>query len=201
MAQVRIGASMRDATGQAKNAFNTASATAGEAGANASGVNAALTPQLEREFQNPTGYSPDELNKMNVASEQGAGGAESSLKGEAAGQVARTRNSAGYSTALDEAARDKTRSLSENSLNIQGQNAKLAQANKQHAGDELAGIYGTDVKETLGAQGLMPEDINAETNSGNSGWYQNMTNLMNTLANVRRAFGKSSSGDGGGGGN
>jgi hypothetical protein len=181
MAQVRIGASMRDATGQAKNAFNTASATAGEAGANASGVNAALTPQLEREFQNPTGYSPDELNKMNVASEQGAGGAESSLKGEADLNVARTRNSAGYSTALDEAARDKTRALSENSLNIQGQNAKLAQAKQQHAGDELAGIYGTDVKETLGAQGLMPEDIKAEVGAGQSGWFQNMTQLINSL--------------------
>lgn len=187
---------MRSATGQAKQAFGTAAGTASEAGANASGVNAALTPQLEREFQNPTGYSPDELNKMNVASEQGAGGAESSLKGEAAGQVARTRNSAGYSTALDEAARDKTRALSENSLNIQGQSAKLAQDKQQHAGDELSKIYGTDVNETLGAQGLMPEDINAETNSGKSGWFQNMTDLISSLgtaakgaADARKEFG------------
>jgi len=172
---------MRDAVGQAKTAFNTASGTAGEAGANASQVNSTLTPYLERELQNPTGYTPDELNKMNVASEQGAGGAESSLKGEAAGQVARTRNSAGYSTALDEAARDKTRALSEDSLNIQGQSAKLAQQKQEQAASELGGIYGTDVKETLGAQGLMPEDINAGTNAGKSGWFQNMTDLINSL--------------------
>lgn len=179
---------MRSATGHAQDAFNTSKSTASGAEANASQVNSALTPQLEREFQNPTGYSPDELNKMNVASEQGAGGAESSLKGEAAGQVARTRNSAGYSTALDEAARDKTRALSENSLNIQGDSAKLAQQKQQHAGDELSKIYGTDVNETLGAQGLLSGDVNAETESGKSGWFQNMTSLMDSISKMTAAL-------------
>lgn len=178
---------MRDATGKAKGAYNLASGTANAASDNAESVNSNLTPWLEREFQDPSGYTPEALNKMNVASEQGAGGAESSLKGEAAGQVARTRNSAGYSTALDEAARDKTRALSENSLNIQDESAKLAQQKGQHAGDELSKIYGTDVNETLGAQGLMPEDINAETNSGKSGWFQNMTDLISSLAGAAKA--------------
>lgn len=179
---------MRDATGKAKGAYNLASGTANEASDNAESVNSNLTPQLERDFQDPSGYTPESLNKMNVASEQGAGGAESSLKGEAAGQVARTRNSAGYSTALDEAARDKTRTLSENSLNIQSEDAKLAQQKKMHAGDELSKIYGTDVNETLDAQGLLSGDVNAETESGKSGWFQNMTSLMDSISKMTSAL-------------
>jgi len=179
---------MRSATGHAQDAFKQSSNTATNAEQNASQDRSQLTPFLERELNSPTGYSPDELNKMNVASEQGAGGAESALKGEAAGQVARTRNSAGYSTAMDEAARDKTRALSANSLDIQGKNADLAQKKQQAAAGQLGDIYGTDVKETLGAQGLLSGDVNAETDSGKSGWYQNMTSLMDSIAKMSAAM-------------
>lgn len=172
---------MRSAQRQGSQAFNLANNTANQANANAQGERSQLVPQLEREMENPSGFTPEELNNMTVASQQGAGGALSSLKGDAESRMARTRNSAGYSTALDEAAREKMRTESQNNLNVQNANARLAQEKQQRAESQLGDIYGTDVRETLGAQGLMPEDINAEVNAGKSGWFQNMTDLITTL--------------------
>lgn len=180
---------MRDATSKAQTAFKMAGDTANQANANANQINSTLVPTLEREMQNPSGFSPEELNNMTVASEQGTGGALSSLKGDAATRMARTRNSAGYSNALDEAAREKMRTESQNNLSIQNANSRLAQEKQQRAESQLGDIYGTDVRETLGAQGLMPEDVNAETNAGKSGWFQNMTNLISSLGGAATGAG------------
>jgi hypothetical protein len=186
---------MRSAQSQANQAFNTSKGTASSAENNAAQIHSTLVPTLEREIQNPTGYTPEELNNMRVASEQGAGGAESGLVGSAAARMARTRNSSGYSALADEAARDKMRTLSQNNLNIEGENARLAQQKRAQAEGQLGNILGTDVRETLGAQGLLPEDVNAEVNAGKSGWFQNMTNLIASLggaaggaASARNAF-------------
>lgn len=172
---------MRAAQQQAKSAYNTASATAGKYGSEGDQISSSLIPGLEREANNPEGYTPEEMNDQLVASEQGAGGANAGITGEANLRTARTRNSAGYTAALDEAARDKTRSLSEDALNIKNKSADLGQKKQMAAQSELGGLYGTDVEANLKAQGLMPEDVNAEVNAGKSGWFQNMTNLIQTL--------------------
>ena len=172
---------MRAAQQQAKNAFNTANQSASQYGETASGINSALLPGLEREANNPIGFTPEEMNNQLVAGEQGAGGANAGIVGQANLEAARRRNSAGYSNVLDEAARDKTRQLSENALNVQNQSARLGEEKQMAAQKELGGLYGTNVDASLKAQGLLPEDINAETNAGKSGWFQNMTNLIDTL--------------------
>jgi hypothetical protein len=181
---------MRSAVGQAKQAYGMASNTANQGEQNASQIGSQLVPFEERELNNPTGYTPEEMNNMLVAGEQGAGGANAGIAGEAASRLARTRNSAGYSNLLDEAARDKTRQLSENALNVQNKSADLAQRKQQEAASELGNLYGTDVNETLKAQGLMNEDINSEVEAGKSGWMQNMTNLISSLSGASKGPGR-----------
>lgn len=172
---------MRSAVAQAKDAYKTASSTAAGYGAAGNQISSSIIPGLEREAQNPEGFTPEEMNDQLVASEQGAGGANAGITGEANLRTARTRNSAGYTAALDEAARDKTRALSENALNIKNQSAKLGQEKQINAQKELGGLYGTDVNANLEAQGLATKDIEAEAEAGKSGWFQNMTGLIKSL--------------------
>lgn len=179
---------MRSAVAQAKNAYNTSADTASQAQQNAGQVRGSLVPGLEREAENPTGYTPEEMNNMLVAGEQGLGGAASGLKEEADLGVARSRNTAGYSNALDEAAREKMRTSSANALGVQNESAKLAQEKQQKARAQLGQIYGMDVDEMMKAQGLLPEDVNAEVNANKSGWFQNMTGMINSLSGAASAF-------------
>lgn len=186
---------MRAAQAQAKSAYNTAQDTAGKASATADQISSSLIPGLENDVNNPTGYTPEEMNNQLVAGEQGAGGANAGIVGQANLGVARTHNSAGYSNALDEAARDKTRQLSENALNVQNKSADLAQQKRMGAQKELGSLYGTDTNANLDAQGLATKDIGEEVEAGKSGWLQNMEQLITTLsgagtaaAGVKKAF-------------
>ena len=179
---------MRSATNQAKSAYNEANATAGQYGSQGNQIASSLIPGLEREANNPQGYTPEEMNNQLVASEQGAGGATAGITGQANLQAARSRNSAGYTAALDQAARQKTQALSQNALGIQNKSAELGQKKQMAAQSELGNLYGTDVNANLKAQGLMPEDINAETNSGKSGWFQNMTSMITSLGQLAQGL-------------
>jgi len=172
---------MRAAQDQAKSAYNTAAGTAGQYGGQGNQIASSLIPGLEREAQNPEGYTPEEMSKQLVAGEQGAGGATAGITGQANLRAARTRNTAGYSTALDEAARDKTRALSQNALDVQNRSAELGQKKQMAAQEQLGQLYGTDVHANLAAQGLLPEDVSAETNAGKSGWFQNMLGMIEAL--------------------
>jgi hypothetical protein len=172
---------MRSAVNQAKGAYGTTNDTANSEMGNANQIGSSLIPGLEREANTPEGFTPEQTNNMLVASEQGAGGANSGLAGAAAARLARTRNSAGYSGALDAAARDKTQTLSNNALDIQNQSAKLGLQRQSQAQSELGGLYGTDTNAGLKAESLLPEDVNAEANASKTGWFQNMTQLIAAL--------------------
>ena len=186
---------MRSAVNQAKGAYNTTNDTANSEMGNADQIGSSLIPGLEREANNPEGFTPEQSNNMLVASEQGAGGANSGLAGAAASRLARTRNSAGYSGALDQAARIKTQTLSNNALDIQNQSANLAEKKQMNAQHELGGLYNTDTDAGLKAESLLPEDVNAEANASKTGWFQSMTGLLASLgqaaqgaAAVKKAF-------------
>lgn len=172
----------RAAQNAAKNAVNNENSTAGNFANTASTVNSTLQPKLTQEANNPTGYTPTDMNSMLTASAQSLGGANSGITGQANLQAARTRNSAGYGSALDEAQRAKGRQLSQNALNIQSSNANLKQDQQQAGIKGLEGLYGIDLGSMNHAMGLVPSTIDAETQAGNSGWFQNMTGFMNALA-------------------
>lgn len=181
--------SLRSTAGTAAKQAGT---TATNLGSEASSEKSAILPGLEREAANPTGYTPTQMNDQLVAGEQGAGGANSSISGEAALRAGRTRNSAGFGSVLDEAARDKTRQLSENALNIKGKSADLGQKKQMFAQSQIGNMYGTDTHAMLSAMGLIPEDIKAGAAADSTGWVQNFAQIMNAL--------KPSGGGGGGAG-
>lgn len=176
----------RSAQAQGKQAFNTSAGTAGQYGSTAGQVGAELIPTLERDINNPTGYTPTQENNMIVRGEQGAGGATAGATGLAGLNAMRTRNSAGYSGVLDQMARTKQQQLSQNALGVANESANLAQQKRASALRELQGVYGTDVGAQLRAMALEPEDINAEVNAGKSGWLQNAEGIIKTLGDLPR---------------
>jgi len=179
---------------QAENAGNTASTTGGNYGAAASGIGASLIPQLQREATGNVGLTPTQANNELVAGEQGAGGANAGVAGAAGLNAARTRNSGALSGVLDQASRQKGQQMSQNALGVQRQSTDLAQQNKERAQSALTGLYGTDVGAQMHAMGLEAPDINAGVNAGNSGWFQDATQLINSFAGNAKAAAQVASG-------
>jgi hypothetical protein len=145
----------------AKSAAGIAMGTAQDYGSQASDIGSMLVPELTKEALHPTGFNPADLNAMLVAGEQGAGGANAGIAGEAGLRAARSRNTGSLSAILDEASRGKTRQLSENALGVQSENAREKERQRQAGLTGLEGVRGGDIHAQLQAQGLVPEDINA----------------------------------------
>ncbi len=166
-------------------------ATAGDVGtgfgSTASQIGSSLIPGLEREAQNPTGFTPVQKNNMLVASQEGVGGANSGIVGQANLAAARTRNAGGFARALDEAARQKGRQLSTNAIGVENEDARVALQRQQQAQQMLSGLYGTDTSRQLSAMGLQNEDLNTALKAGQVGWAQNLEGGIDTLANAAKA--------------
>src|SRR6202795_1034256 len=64
----------RSVQGSAKNNANTANNTASQYAAQATGIASSLTPGLERDANNPTGFTPTAKNDMLVGAAEGIGG-------------------------------------------------------------------------------------------------------------------------------
>ena len=192
----------RSAAGIAKQGAKTAANVGASEQQGANQIGSSLIPGLEREAQNPAGYSPTDLNSMLVANQSGAGGANSAVAGEAGLAGARTRNAGGYTAALDEASRQKGKQESMGNLDIASKNAGLKNQQQQFAQGQLSGLYGTDTNAMLKAMGLVPEDITAAAKADSTGWVQNLTGIMDALGNMAKGAGSVMSGmkSGGGGG-
>jgi hypothetical protein len=184
----------RSAQNQAGQATNQAFSTAGNYGAKAGQIGGSVVPTLERDINNAPGYNPTDLNAMLVGGEQGAGGAASGITGQAGLEAARTRNSGATSSVLDQAMRRKGQILSQNALNVQGENANLKQRQRSQALSGLEGMYGTDVGAQLKSMGIIPSDISADVNAGKSGWLQDTEGLLGTLSSGALAGNKIATG-------
>lgn len=178
---------IRAATTAAKSAAQQATASSAGYASQGADIGSMLVPELQKEALHPEGFDPNDLNAMLVAGQQGSGGATSSIAGEAGLQAARTRNNGNMSGVLDEAARAKTRADSDASLGVQAQNATLKESQRQAGLAGLSKERGADVHADLDAQGLVPQDIKAWTDANNSGWLQNTTGVINSLANAASA--------------
>lgn len=174
----------RAAAGIAKQGAKTAGNVGASEQQSANQIGGSLIPGLEREAQNPTGYTPTDLNSMQVASQSGAGGANSGIVGEANLRGARTRNAGGYTAALDEAARQKQKALSTGNLDVAAKNAGLKQQQQQFAQKSLEGLYGTNTDAMLKAMGLVPQDINAAANADKTGWVQDLSQIMTAVGSL-----------------
>ncbi len=169
--------------GAALDAAKTASSVGAGYGSDASAVNAQLMPFLTRELNNPTGFTQQQTGAMLNQAEAGAGGATAGLNTEANLKAARDRNSGGFSGALDEAARDKGKTLSGISSGIAGQNAELEQKKQQEAASGLSNMYGQDTGAQLKAMGLVAPDVDAATKAyGTGDWASDLNGLSKGIS-------------------
>lgn len=177
----------RSAQKQAKRNVTSSDTTAGKYGTEASQVGGSIIPGLEREAQNPVGFTPEQRNDQLVSGAEAVGGVNSGVRGAADLARARTRTAGGFTPALDEAARVKGRQLASNALEVSGEDARLAQQKQQFAQSQLAGIRSQDITAQLKAMGLSDEAIQAELAAGQQGWFQDAMFGINTLSNAGRS--------------
>lgn len=168
-------------------AANTASSTAAGYGSGAAGINANLLPFLTRELQNPEGYSQQQRGAMLNEAEAGAGGATAGLNTEANLEMARDRNSGGFSGALDDAARQKDKVLSANASGVAANDANIQQQQRQTAASSLQNLGATDTNAQLKAMGLVPEDINAASNAyGKGDWMSGLNSITSGIGGIAK---------------
>lgn len=180
----------RAASSRTKNAADTAETTAGNMGAEAGNEHAALTPFYTGEMNAKHSLDPNQINEMLTYAGAGAGGAASSITGEAGLTAARTRNASGFTKALDEAARDKSKAAAGLSEGVAAQDVMGAKQLNQEGAAGLSGLYGEDVNGQMKAMGIQNQDINTEIEAGKSGWLQNMNSTIDTLSSAANGASK-----------
>jgi hypothetical protein len=169
---------------QASQTFGSATNNANTYGGDASQIGGTLTPFLTQRLTNPQGYSQGDMGAMLANAMGSAGGATSGITGQANLQAGRSRNDAGFSSALDSAARQKTAASAQASEGVAANNANLKQDQSNNAAKMLSGLYGTDV----GAQDSALNTANQATatgiQAGQSGWLQNLTGIMGSVGQL-----------------
>ena len=197
----------RAATREAKEGVAQAGQVAGEAGSAASAERAALTPFYRQEMQAQHLYSPGQLNELLGAAGAGVGGAAATSAGQLGSQAARTRNTAGLTSALQQNARDRMRTMGELNLGVGAQDVMGAKGLQQAGAEGIRGLFGTDTASQLQAMGLRDKAIQTQLEAGKSGWFQNLMQGLGTVSGMLSPIkipgmggGGGSSGGGGGGG-
>lgn len=180
---------MRQAQSQANNNINTANQMQGTYEGEGQAIQSKLTPQLEAETTAQHSMSPTQINELLTAAGAGAGGATGAFNEQGALNAARTRNTGGLTSALDANARGRQQALASASEGIAAQDVEGALANKQSAFGQLGAMGQADTSAALGSLGLSNQGIEQEVNAGKSGWFQNLTGLMGSLAQGASAAG------------
>jgi hypothetical protein len=171
----------RAAQNEAKSAAANAGSVASQEGSNASALGAQLTPFYRQEMNAQHGFNPGQTNELLNYAGSAAGGGMATAQGAANSEAARTRNTSGFSSALDEAARNRNQTMSQANLGVGAQDVMGAKQLNQEGAAGMQGLYGTDTNAMLGSMGQQQGDINAQVNAGKSGWFQNMTGLLGAL--------------------
>lgn len=176
---------------QGLDAAKTATNVGAGYGTNAATASSQLMPFLTRELNSPQGFTQQQMGAQLGAAEGGAGGSTAGINTEANLASARNRNSGGFSGALDEAARQKDKTLAGASEGIAANNATLQQEQQQNAAKGLSDQQNMDQNSQLKAMGLVPEDINASTKAyGTGDWASDLNRLTGTIANTAGNIGK-----------
>ena len=172
----------RAASNAAKTAGKTAAGVASNEESNANSANATLSPFYRQEMTAQHAFNPAQTNELLNAAEAPLAGSGATAAGGAASEAARTRNTSGFSSSLDQNARDRQKALSNASLGVGQEDILGAKQLNQEGAAGLSGLYNTDTNAMLKAMGVQTEDINAQTQAGKSGWFQNTLNAIGTLA-------------------
>lgn len=171
----------RAAQNAAKSAEKTATAVAGEEQGAAGAERNALTPFYRQEMNAQHAFQPQQLQELLSAAGTPLAASAATTAGKATSEAARTRNSSGYSAALDQAARDRNAAMGNVGLQVGQQDVLGAQKLRQEGAEGMSGLFNTDTGAMLKAMGQQSEDINSEVNAGKSGWFQNTLSAINAL--------------------
>lgn len=186
----------RAAQSAAKTAATTAGDVAGTEQSAATNERAALTPFYKSEMGAQHGFNPGQTQELLNYAGAGSGGSGATAMGEANSEAARTRNTSGFSSALDQNARDRGREMATVNAGVGAQDVMGAKALNQQGAAGMSGLYDTDTSAMLKSMGIQTGDINAQTEAGKSGWYQNMNNTIAALRGAGASGGGGSSGGG-----
>ncbi len=171
----------RAAQSAAKAAEKEATTTAGTARGNAGSEHAALTPFYQQEMNAQHLYNPGQLNTLLDSAEAPLAGSAATAAGQAASQGARTRNTSGFSAALDQNARDRQAALGQAGMNVASEDIMGAKKLNQEGAAGMQGLFGTDTSSMLNAMGQESNDINAQSEAGRQGWLQNMNETITAI--------------------
>jgi hypothetical protein len=171
----------RDATAKAQDTYKQSKALTADSKNKTNDLYGKLTPFYSGEMTNPEGLGDESVAKMNTAAQEAAGGAVSSAVGAGNLMAARDRNSGGFAPALDESVRNAMKSNSDAALGVQNEDALLKEQQKQEGAAGLHNLYGTENNDVLSSLGLQNQSTNTEIEAGKSGWFQNMTGLLNSI--------------------
>lgn len=171
----------RAAQAAAKKAGEVAGNVAGQEQSAATNERGFLTPYARMEMNAKHAYDPGQTQELLNYAGAGTAGSGATALGEAQSQGARTRNTSGFSSALDQNARDRARQMSTINANIGAQDVTGAKQLNQEGARLMSGLYDTDTAAMLKAMGIQTGDINAQTEAGKSGWFQNTLAAIEAL--------------------
>ena len=159
----------RGATDKLNQTYNTAQNVTGEE------VNPAIQAATQM-IQNP-GYTAAEKGSITGATMGGLGGAFDAARQNAANRVARTRNSAGYSSLADDLARGQGQEAGLLGARNQEQFANARMANQQQGVEDLSGLYRT-------SGGILNDTLDQLNKQKTTGFGLNLGKLGSFGANV-----------------
>lgn len=124
-----------------------------------------------------------------------SGGSTSGITGQADLQAGRTRNAAGLTSALDDAARQRTKANASAAEGIASQDAGVKLDQQNSAAKMLQGLYGTDISAQNSDLNTADQATSTAVDASKSGWLQNAMGILNTLSGgataasaVKKAF-------------
>jgi hypothetical protein len=169
----------------ASNASKTNAATAGnvasQEGSSANAIGSQLTPFYRQEMNATHAFDPSQTNELLNYAEGPAAGSAATTAGKAASEAARTRNTSGFSSALDQAARNRNQAVGTASEGIGAEDIMGAKQLNQEGAAGMSNLYDVDTNAMLKAMGQQNTDIGTEVEAGKSGWFENAMNAITTL--------------------
>lgn len=151
---------------------NTAAAGYGKL---AAGVGSQLTGEANKLIASE-GWDPATLGAITNAGMGGVNAAFGAAGDEAARRIATSGNPAGVGALEDKLARDKGIAAGQEAGDIQIQNARFREQQRQQGRDILSGLYGTDVGAETSLYAMGPATLQARAAGG--GWAQGFHDVM-----------------------
>jgi len=172
---------MRSAVSASQNAANAAGTAAGQYNQTAGDIGANLIPYETRQLFNPQGMSQRDIGAQMTAALGGTGGATSALTGAAGAEATRTRNPVGFSSALDDAARQAGRTVAGVGEKVAANNANVKLDQQKQAGQMLGELYGSSSRAGVGEGEVQGKDIQDMISANQTGWLQNIEGILNSI--------------------